>query len=93
MALTKRQHRFGAPLTVACGHCFHKQAPVIVPVDSWLYYEGGPGCTPMIFTVSCHGDTINLGIEDVAGFEETMTKLAIEGEPFVVFAGAVNGGG
>lgn len=91
MDLTKRKPKFGAPLTVLCGHCSNDNQPV--QVESWLYYEGGRDDPPMIFTASCHGETINLGIQDVAGFEETMTKFATEGEPFIVFAGAVNGGG
>lgn len=91
MNLTKREHRFGAPLTVACGHCSHDK-PVYVPVGSWLYYEGGPGEPPMVFTATCHGDKVMTGIEDVSGFEKTLTKLATTGNPFVVFAGAVVGG-
>jgi hypothetical protein len=46
----------------------------------------------MVFTATCHGDKVMTGIEDVSGFEKTLTKLATTGNPFVVFAGAVVGG-
>lgn len=82
--LTKRTPRFGATLNVTCGQCTQEYGTPM-PVDSWLYYGGKPGEPPMVFTATCHGETLNWGIEDVEGFESGLTAYATEGRPFMVF--------